>query len=350
MQTAKLLEENDIAAGVAELRTRYTRTQDLYREVCILLFFRHGVTPTVNMLYQLVRKGSMSAPTAALREFWSTLRERSRVSVEHADLPDELRAVAGDMLAALWRSAQAASNDALATSEAESAAKVEAAKLAERRAEEAHAAVLIELQDIQVTCRQDRELIDRLKQELSGAAAATAVLKAQLDHLQNQLGASESRISEQDAAHLAEREKLSERIVLAEKRFTEMEKRTMLDIDRERTTAAKVHKRIEAERQAATSALNDLRIVNDTAQNTINQLREKISSLQGSLKTLDSERNREREELTSVRAELQKAVANAAAESTRADAIHAELARQKAKADTRQQRPGRPNVVGKRKR
>ncbi len=34
----------------------------LYREVCGLLFFRYGVTPTANKLYSLVRKGSMGTP------------------------------------------------------------------------------------------------------------------------------------------------------------------------------------------------------------------------------------------------------------------------------------------------
>lgn len=69
MKTEELSSENAIVASVAELRERFPRTQDLYREVCVLLFFRHGITPTANKLYQLVRKGSMSAPTEALNHF-----------------------------------------------------------------------------------------------------------------------------------------------------------------------------------------------------------------------------------------------------------------------------------------
>ena len=95
MENDQIYSEDSLHAGVAELRGRFPRTQDLYREVCIPLFFRHGITPTANKLYQLVRKGSMSAPTEAVRHFWSTLREQARVSVEHVDLPDELRMVAG---------------------------------------------------------------------------------------------------------------------------------------------------------------------------------------------------------------------------------------------------------------
>ncbi len=83
MNTEENASENAIAASVAELREQFPRTQDLYREVCVLLFFRHGITPTANKLYQLVRKGSMSAPTEALSQFWKTLREHSRVTIEH---------------------------------------------------------------------------------------------------------------------------------------------------------------------------------------------------------------------------------------------------------------------------
>src|SRR3546814_3870986 len=79
-------------------------------EVCALLFFRYGVTPTANKLFQLVRKGSMSAPTEALSKFWEDLREKSRTRIEHPDLPDALKSVAGELVASLWTNAQAAAH------------------------------------------------------------------------------------------------------------------------------------------------------------------------------------------------------------------------------------------------
>lgn len=171
MKTENLTSENAIAASIEELRERFPRTQDLYREVCVLLFFRHGITPTVNKLYQLVRKGSMSAPTEALNKFWSTLRERSRVTVEHADLPDELQAAAGEMVAALWKSAQTKSWDALAELRVESAAAVDVAKSAEALARSAQAATLAELEEARRKLRANEEQIDQLRQELAAAAA-----------------------------------------------------------------------------------------------------------------------------------------------------------------------------------
>lgn len=350
MTTKGLSDEEGITAGVAELRKRFPRTQDLYREVCVLLFFRHGVTPTANKLYQLVRKGSMSAPTAALSEFWDTLRERFRVSVEHADLPDELRAAAGEMVAALWRSAQTISKDALGAFQMESAAAVDAARLAEAQAKAAHTTALDDLGNLQAVIRKNEGLIDRLRQELAAAAATNAGLEARLEDLRRQLSDMQSRADQQNAAHLAEREKLAERTSLAEQRFVDMERRALLEIDRERTASAKIQKRLESERDAAAAAANRLRTDYSAAQATIGQLREQVSSLQSSLLTLGNERDREREELQSIRAQLQDAVRSAAAESARADGLHNELERQRNDAVARLRQNVDSSTVRKRRR
>jgi hypothetical protein len=163
METEELSRQSAIVAGVAELRERFPRTQDLYREVCILLFFRHGIAPTANKLYQLVRKGSMSAPTEALSHFWGTLRERSRVTVEHADLPDELKAAAGDMVATLWKTAQAKARDSVAHLKEEVVAAAEAARNAELQAKAAQAEALGELERMRERLRNAESLIGQLR-------------------------------------------------------------------------------------------------------------------------------------------------------------------------------------------
>ncbi len=138
------LEKTDLTQEVARLREQYTDTQEIYREVCALLFFRHGVTPTANRLYQLVKKGSMSAPAEALSDFWKNIREKSRVRIDHPDIPAELNGVAGEVLGALWQQArrmaetntEAIRSESVATSaaaeQAAALAKAEAVELAER--------------------------------------------------------------------------------------------------------------------------------------------------------------------------------------------------------------------------
>src|ERR1700754_2645728 len=102
-----------LAAEIERLKAAFPKTRELYREVCALLFFRHGITPTANRLYQLVRRGSMSTPTAVLGEFWADLREKSRVRIDHPDLPADLGAAAGELVANLWTRATASAGAAL---------------------------------------------------------------------------------------------------------------------------------------------------------------------------------------------------------------------------------------------
>lgn len=94
-----------LLADIAELRTRVTNTRELYREVCGLMFFRYGLTPTAHRLYQLVRRGSMGTPAEVLRAFWQDLRERSRVRLAHPGLPEDFAELGGELVASLWQRA-----------------------------------------------------------------------------------------------------------------------------------------------------------------------------------------------------------------------------------------------------
>jgi hypothetical protein len=225
VETNEQNNENTVAAAIAELKERFPRTQDLYREVCVLLFFRHGVTPTANKLYQLVRKGSMSAPTEALNDFWDTLRERSRVSVEHADLPDELKTAAGDMVAAVWKSAQAMARESVAQLRQEAAAAAESARNAEAEAKAAENAASAELERTRERLREVEGLNGELRQELAAAGATNAGTVTRMEDVRQLLNQTQEMLARERDEHANEREKLAERNRLAEQRFADMEKR-----------------------------------------------------------------------------------------------------------------------------
>src|SRR6202048_5503369 len=99
--SAVVSQDAALAAEIERLKAAFPKTRELYREVCALLFFRYGITPTANRLYQLVKRGSMGTPTDVLAEFWRTLREKSRVRLERPDLPPDLQAAAGAAVVAL---------------------------------------------------------------------------------------------------------------------------------------------------------------------------------------------------------------------------------------------------------
>jgi chromosome segregation ATPase len=338
MKADVLGDEDSIAANIAELRERFPRTQDLYREACILLFFRHGVTPTANKLYQLVRKGSMSAPTEAVHEFWERLRERSRVTVEHADLPDVLKAAAGEMVATLWQSAQSLSRNTLAQYQSEAAAAVVEAEASEAQARADHAATAqaLELSRSQTHARE--ELVDRLGQELSEAAAANAGLEARLEELRRQVTTMQESSEQLRKTHTLDLEKLSARTELAEQRFVDMEKRALVEIDRERTASAKLQKTLESERAAHAGVVERLHVDHNRAQATIGQLREQVGSLQNAVSSLEKDRDRERGEVSALRLRLETAIGQAAADHARAAQLQAEVDRHRRKSEARRDR------------
>jgi hypothetical protein len=175
-------EDHRLQAEIETLRERCRDTQELYREVCVLLFFRHGITPTANKLYQLVRKGSMSAPAEALTRFWSTLREKSRVRIEHPDLPEELRDAAGEAVAALWQRAQALAQDSLSALRGEVQAAVMTAKA------EAEAAL--------AKAQSAAESLERVRQDLAATDAARQQLEQDLAREQGRRSALERQLGD----------------------------------------------------------------------------------------------------------------------------------------------------------
>jgi hypothetical protein len=89
--------------------------------------------------------------------------------------------------------------------------------------------------------------------------------------------------------HVAEREKLAERTRLAEQRFADLEKRALLEIDRERMAQTRLQKALEAERNARTSEIKRLRADHNAALATIGRLREQVDSLKYAVDTHGNE-------------------------------------------------------------
>ena len=276
----------DIAQEIDRLRTQFPRTQELYREVCVLLFFRHGITPTANRLYQLVKKGSMSAPAEALTRFWATLREKSRVRIEHPDLPAELQSATGELAAALWMRAVDMAQDQLATAQLEAQRAVTDAQARQARAEAER---------------------DQLRQELTGSAAALDAAQTRVTELEQALAisaASASALQEQvrlaqqgeqqlqralEAARYdfaSELDKLRADGTLAQERLKAAETRVLLEIDRERQAAARLQKERDTASRKAAQGVGRHRDDVQKLQGQLGDLRQQVGVLEGNLDAL----------------------------------------------------------------
>lgn len=292
--------EARLQSEIEALRTQYPETQDLYREVCVLLFFRYGITPTANKLYQLVRKGSMSAPAEALTRFWETLREKSRIRIEHPDLPEPLRDAAGEMIGALWQRAQAAAQDALKQLREEARAQV----LAAEGIAQAATAQVLEIEQALGATRQEQLAMQQrwtdTQADLARAQGEVTALQRQVDtgvaqrrELQDGFNAAQQRLT-----HELEQQRAA--ATAAEDRHAAEMKRMLLDVDRERVNATKLQKELEQARRMFADLTELHRQQISEKQQQAEELRQRNGELEGRVTELRGQRDqllRDAEEL-----------------------------------------------------
>jgi hypothetical protein len=260
------------------LKAEFPKTRELYREVCALLFFRHGITPTANRLYQLVKRGSMGTPTAVLGEFWTELREKSRIRIDHPDLPADLGAAAGELVATLWTRATASAGTALDALRAEvEAQRAESQQLViaarvETALEQRTAALLaaqVEVRELDKAQAEGHAQRKALEGELARISAALAARDRELQ-----------AVREGFSRDLAKQRESAER---AEERLRASEKRALLEIDRERGAAAKLQKELDETTKRADRRDADHRRAVEALQAHLGDARHQAGVLQGRL-------------------------------------------------------------------
>ncbi|WP_407280850.1 DNA-binding protein [Aromatoleum evansii] len=275
--------ESEIREAIDALRDTTANTQELYREACALLFFRYGITPTANKLYHFVRKGSMSAPAEALARFWEELREKSRVRIEHPDLPDTLKAAAGELVGRLWNDAQAAAHEDLSAFRQEAEARVVAAEAATRRLEHDWQAANDELEHLHEALDGASERNLSLERAVAAERAEKEALARELSSARQQHQALEVELSAARKDFASELEKLHAALRRAEDRYEAAEKRALLEIDRERTTTAKMQKELTQMQLANADLVQRQRDELGALQRELGDIRQNLGAAEGSL-------------------------------------------------------------------
>ena len=306
-------DETRLAAEIDRLKTEFPKTRELYREVCALLFFRFGITPTANRLYQLVKRGSMSTPTQVLGEFWVELREKSRARIEHPDLPAELQAAAGELVATLWTksttSAQAALEVLRTDAEAEKAsARNEVASL---QAELARTETALEQRTGALLVAQVR--IHELEQAQAVGEATRQALKTEIARQQDEIGVRDRALVQARADFSGELEKLRASADLAEERLRAAEKRALLEIERERTACARLQKELDAAARRAEQCETRHREEIQALQTQLGDVRHHAGVVEGNLEALRNSSATYANELDALRLQLATAAANQSA-------------------------------------
>ncbi|MFM0330125.1 DNA-binding protein [Paraburkholderia strydomiana] len=326
--------ETDIQAA----RDRLPETQALYREVCALMFFRYGETPTANKLYQLVRKGSMSAPAKALRDFWTDVRDKSRVDVGQPDLPPEIAKAAGELAATFWRLANDSASQELDGFRNDARLEIEAAVQRATDATAGHDAAQAALRACEERTSLDKARIADLEARLAEQQTANAMLREQLLEARREANFAVMALTEARRDFSAELEKLRQSISQSEHRLMAAERRALLEIETERSTATRARKDLKAasdrfaeleaeyrvERDALRDSLASLKTQHEVSEQQRGDLEARLTAKDTALIELRGEADSLRRKLASF---AEKAVSARTATTSRRPAPHPPQAR-----------------------
>lgn len=241
--------ETEILSEVEALKAKFGDTRALYREVCALLFFRYGITPTANKLYQYVRRGSMNVPTEEVGKFWDDLRHRARVDIQHPDLPDPIKAVAAEAIAALWSQATEAARGELAAARLEFQQEAEQARAGRDAAEQAVVALHAAAEQHRADMDRAQAETQAVRAELEAERRAHAGTQARVQQMQSQLEEARRQQQALQDGFAVELAKAREAVEAANERAAGAERRALKEIEQERQARARADSTAEAARQ-----------------------------------------------------------------------------------------------------
>jgi hypothetical protein len=276
--------EAEITNEVEKLREQFPQTKDLYREVCGLLFFRYGIQPTANKLYQFVRKGTMSTPAEALNQFWFDLRERSRVQIDHPGLPDNLKQTAGDILSTLWKAAQDSANESYKTLTKDIMEKMAAAELGIQNIKVELLSKSEAYESLEKELHFTKSLLVTAEKQISVDAEISANQKESLKTLQNEKALLEADLKAVRENFSSEVDKLHSSLKISDQRYQALESRALLDTDREKQLSMKLGKEIVDLKRALINEQSASKKQSVKFQLILNENTEKVGTLKGQLK------------------------------------------------------------------
>lgn len=242
----------------------------------------------------------MSAPAEALAKFWEDLREKSRVRIEHPELPDTLKSAAGELVATLWTQAQTAAQEGMVAFRAEALNTALEAKTAQVSAENERAAAILQRDQARQAIQVSTDRALQLERELAAERASKESLAIQLEAAGRQQAALDASLTEARRDFAAELEKHRQALARAEERYGAVEKRALLEIDRERTVTAKLQKDLAQARQHQHEAEERYRAAASQFHEELGDARQKLGATEGMLHEMRTRCQQQAEELQSL--------------------------------------------------
>lgn len=303
--------ESRLQADLEALRERFPETRALYKEVCGLLFFRYGVTPTANRLYSLVRKGSMGVPGEVLTQFWEELRQRTRVKIEHPEMPEVIKQVAADAVQGIWKAAAAAASGELAGLREQAQRKAQDAEVQRQQTQTALDYARREIEALQGKLDEALQAQTEAQDATQAERVAHAATEARLQEMRRQVDERDQQLAQARIQFSQELAHARQQAAQAEERAAGTERRVMREFDQERTLRQKSERAAEELRHELTAARADLQAASVRHADVAARMQADIQGLTHRLSTVDKERELRNSELEGVRRELTEALRRA---------------------------------------
>lgn len=298
-------------------------TRELVFEVATRLL-AEGQKPAVSNVRTILGKGSNLTIQSALNDWWQDLGRRINALYRHPTLPDSVASAAMDLWAAALKEADLANVKYRQDADArviEAEARARSAEESLKQSEDARQTVMGELDSARAT-------IDGLDRTLAAEVAHKDALAKQVDELNRQAreakqeaetarkeagdevarihreATEEVRLARSCAAEEIERarKEFHDQLALAQERFEAVEKRMLMEIDRERQHSAAARdaaqKEIERIRGDADLEMVRLRQRNSDLTSRNSELTAHLSKLEGQVEETSRQRDRIFAELT----------------------------------------------------
>lgn len=137
---------------------------------------------------------------------------------------------------------------------------------------------------------RDDDLV-KLREQLSAAHATVQNVESTLADARDEIGRLQQEANTTSRDHAEAIDKVTMRVVQAEQRYVELEKRTLVELDQERTTMAKLQKSLESERHVATAKYEKLQADAQAAHIGMARQEQVLATLRIEIETLKGERD-----------------------------------------------------------
>lgn len=187
----------------------------------------------------------MSTPADVLNRFWQDLRDRTRVKIDHPDLPGAMKQVAAEAVLSIWRAASEAATGELAALRAEAPHQAHEAEAVRNLAAAELDVIRQAAAATQAELEATRAQLAGLRDALAAEREAHAATSARLQETHRQLDEAGNQLMQVKAEFTVELDRGRERVTAAEERAVSHEKRALREIDQERTARQKNEKQVE---------------------------------------------------------------------------------------------------------